>query len=155
MADDATTAQPVEEKKVEETVEKVTESTEEPAKEEAAAVETEATAEDAAAAPAGDDATKEEAATATPAAGRRKSIGGRGLGKKKSVANLKPSAVYKAGDIVLAKVKGFSPWPAIVLSDELAEMQLELWKTKPKAAAGEAEARTVWPVAYLHNVYQT
>src|SRR5690606_9403811 len=73
------------------------------------------------------------------------------------------SREYTPGDLVLHRLKGYPPWPAIVLSDEIAELKPALMKSKPgnshkkgkaKAAEEGGNVRRAYPVAYLHNVLE-
>ena len=123
----------------------------------------------------GDEEQQEEAtATTTPVkkSHKKKSAAEtKTLSRRKSVANLKekdngstPAKAkkaeklkeYKPEDLVLHKLKGYPPWPAVVLSDEIAELKPDLMKARPGKSKAKAEdaVRGAYPVAYLHNLLE-
>lgn len=124
--------------------------------------------------PAADDADKkstQKKAAATPRKPtKRKSSGNlKGSGSSSgtpSAASKKVVREYKAEDLVLHKLKGYPPWPAVILSDEVAELKPDLVKTKPSGSSNKkgksrnsiggdgVTARTSYPVAYLHNFFE-
>lgn len=97
---------------------------------------------------------------ATPAKATPKSAA-----RKKSLANLKnnntpskaknPDVKYEPGMQVLAKMRTFPPWPAVILSEEL--LPEALLKTRPSsknprtkgASTAQSEERRHWPVIYM------
>lgn len=94
--------------------------------------------------------------------------------RRKSVTNIKdkdnngtpakskkapPSQEYKPEDLVLHKLKGYPPWPAVILSDEVAELKPQLIKSRPgkskaKGVVVDEGVRQAYPVAYLHNLLE-
>lgn len=94
--------------------------------------------------------------------------------RRKSVANIKdkdnngtpakskkipPAQVYKPEDLVLHKLKGYPPWPAVILSDDVAELKPQLIKSKPGKSKAQGVVidegvRQAYPVAYLHNLLE-
>lgn len=85
----------------------------------------------------------------TASAARRKSTGN----LKGAATPKKPSMTVEAGDLLLARLRGYPPWPAIVLDEELTQMTV-LWASKPKAygAPNVDERYRVYPVAYLPDL---
>lgn len=97
---------------------------------------------------------------ATPAKATPKSAA-----RKKSLANLKnnntpskpknPDVKYEPGMQVLAKMRTFPPWPAVILSEEL--LPEALLKTRPStknprtkgSSTAPSEERRHWPVIYM------
>lgn len=99
-----------------------------------------------------DDAASTSATAATPA--RKKS-----LSKKKSVANLKKTPkkaaavddrTFAPGDLVLARLKGYPPWPSIILSEELLPDSLKKGPQpgKPKAAGDQPLPPSAWKTQF-------
>lgn len=130
-------------------------------KENAAATEPEADTEDVSALDGSTDVKKsKKKSPATTAKSTPKSAA-----KKKSLANLKsngtPAKVknadvnYEPGMQVLAKMRTFPPWPAVILSEEL--LPEALLKTRPSnknprtkgSSAEPAEVKRHWPVMYM------
>jgi hypothetical protein len=130
-------------------------------KENAAATEPEADTEDVSALDGSTDVKKsKKKSPATTAKSTPKSAA-----KKKSLANLKnngtPAKVknadvnYEPGMQVLAKMRTFPPWPAVILSEEL--LPEALLKTRPSnkhprtkgSSAEPAEIKRHWPVMYM------
>lgn len=99
-------------------------------------------------------------APATPAKATPKSAA-----RKKSLANLKnnntpskaknPDVKYEPGMQVLAKMRTFPPWPAVILSEEL--LPEALLKTRPSSknprtkgsSTASPDERRHWPVIYM------
>jgi len=117
---------------------------------------------------------QETTTTATPAKKSHKKKGTtetKTPSRRKSVANLKEKdngstpakpkkaekpKEYKPEDLVLHKLKGYPPWPAVILSDEVAELKPDLMKARPGKSKAKAEdaVRGAYPVAYLHNLLE-
>ena len=95
---------------------------------------------------------------------RRKSVSGakdkdnNGTPAKPSNKKAALTREYKPEDLVLHKLKGYPQWPAVILSDEVAELKPELIKAKPgsksRAKAAEDTVRQSYPIAYLHNLLE-
>lgn len=105
---------------------------------------------------------------------RKKSSDTKAPARRKSVTNIKdkdnngtparskkapPAQVYKPEDLVLHKLKGYPPWPAVILSDEVAELKPQLIKSRPgkskaKGVVIDEGVRQAYPVAYLHNLLE-
>jgi len=122
----------------------------------------------------GDEGQEEATTTATPVkkSHKKKSAAEtKTPSRRKSVPNLKEKdngstpakakktekpKVYKPEDLVLHKLKGYPPWPAVVLSDEIAELKPDLMKARPGKQKAKAEdaVRGAYPVAYLHNLLE-
>lgn len=99
-------------------------------------------------------------APATPSKATPKSAA-----RKKSLANLKnngtpskaknPDVKYEPGMQVLAKMRTFPPWPAVILSEEL--LPEALLKTRPSSknprtkgsSTASPDERRHWPVIYM------
>ena len=103
---------------------------------------------------------KKKSATETKTPSRRKSVANlkekdNGSTPAKAKKTEKPKQ-YKPEDLVLHKLKGYPPWPAVVLSDEVAELKPDLMKARPGKSKAKAEdaARGAYPVAYLHNLLE-
>lgn len=91
------------------------------------------------------------------------------MSKKKSLANLKakdtpkktvPEINYEPGMYVLAKMRRYPPWPAIILNDDLLPEFLQ--KSRPNARIGKAKDASApppnpprhWPVMYLGGTFE-
>ncbi|KAF8469513.1 hypothetical protein BDZ91DRAFT_781584 [Kalaharituber pfeilii] len=131
--------------------------------------------EDAAKAHQNDEEKEDAPAVSTPAkkAHKKKGSEAKQPARRKSVANIKdkdnngtPAKLkkavvtkeYKPEDLVLHKLKGYPPWPAVVLSDEVAELKPDLIKAKPgsksKSKVVDESLRQAYPIAYLHNLLE-
>jgi hypothetical protein len=105
------------------------------------------------------------AAETAPAATPAKTPGKKGkatpkMSKKKSQANLKKKSAaetadikYEVGQHVIAKMRGFPPWPAIILSKELLpEMMLKKpagGNAKSLESLGDAAWNAHYPILYM------
>ncbi|KAK9455831.1 hypothetical protein V1511DRAFT_487758 [Dipodascopsis uninucleata] len=71
----------------------------------------------------------------------------------------KPKAIYLPGSLVLAKLKGFPPWPAMVLTENLLPPHILKLKPKPSASSKrksigadeDDESRSAFPVRFFND----
>lgn len=96
------------------------------------------------------------AAVATPASKKK------AVGKRKSLANLKtpskkgadPDKKFTPGQYVMAKMKSYPPWPAIVLNDELLPEVLKKGPQQGKSKnaptdTGPSAWKTQYPIFFM------
>jgi len=93
-------------------------------------------------------------ATATPKPSKKKSSANLKGKTPRSTKKAAADVDYQPGMSVLAKMRTFPPWPAIILSDEL--LPEALLKTKPSGKSGKKgeasaapSAPTSWPVMFM------
>ena len=113
---------------------------------------------------------------------RKSEVGTKSAGRRKSTTNLKDiktatpakalskkaaamAVEYLAEDLVLHKMKGYAPWPAAILPDDVAELNPKLMgakpgqshkkgKSKPVADSEGTVVRQSYPVVYLDTFKQ-
>jgi hypothetical protein len=93
---------------------------------------------------------KESTAAAAQTPARKKSIS-----RKKSNANLKKTPKkpaedksFSPGDLVMTRLKGYPPWPSIVLSEELLPEALKNGPQPGKKAVGGGLPASAWKTQY-------
>ena len=82
----------------------------------------------------------------TPKPSRRKSVANF---KKGAAAAPGPDIKYAEGQYVLAKMRSFPPWPALVLNKDLLPEVMRVGKPKSLETIGTAAWETQYPIFYL------
>lgn len=102
--------------------------------------------DEASAAPAVTAAAATLSAKKTPKLSRRKSLASF---KKGGAAAPNPDIKYDEGQYVLAKMRSFPPWPALVLNKDLLPEVMRVGKPKSLETIGAAAWDTQYPIFYL------